>query len=119
MSTEYIKMVVTLNVGQGNPELFKKLSTELANSVEFNEASTISYEWFMDDAAKTCYIMECYPNSDALLSHLENVGPQIGPILETASLSEMLVLGKVSERAAEVLSGFGAKIVPLYAGFQR
>ena len=119
MSTERIKMLVTLNVGQGNPELFKKLSKELVKSVESNEASTIAYEWFMDDNAETCYIMECYPNSDALLSHLENVGAQLGPILEVAPLSELLVLGAVSEKAAEVLSGFGANIVPLHAGFQR
>ncbi|MCH6258915.1 hypothetical protein MLD52_20330 [Puniceicoccaceae bacterium K14] len=119
MSTERIKMIVTLNVGQGNPTLFTKLSKELAESVESNEPSTMTYEWYMDDAAETCYLVEAYPNSDALLSHLENVGARLGPIIEAAPLSELLVLGTVSEKAEEVLSGFGAKIVPLHAGFQR
>lgn len=119
MNTERIKMIVTLNVGKGNPALFTKLSKELVESVESDEPSTIIYEWYMDDAAETCYIVESYPNSDALLSHLEYVGSRLGPIIEAAPLSQLLVLGSVSEKAAEVLAGFGAKIVPLHAGFQR
>ena len=55
MNTERIKMLVTLNVGQGNSEIFKKLSRELAESVESNEAATIGYEWFMDDTAEDSF----------------------------------------------------------------
>ena len=119
MNTERITMVVTLNVGQGNPELFKQLSKELVAMVAANEPSTRAYEWFLDDAAETCYIVESYPDSDALLSHLGNVMDKLGSILDAAPLAQLLVLGSVSENAAGVLAGFGAKIVPLHAGFRR
>lgn len=112
-------MVVTLNVGRESSELFKKLSKQLIEGVESSEPSTSSYEWFMDDATETCFILESYPNSDALLSHFENVSAELGPILEVSSISEFLVFGKVSEKAEEVLAGFGARIVPMHAGFQR
>lgn len=119
MSEERITILITLNVGKGIPELLKELSKELAERVESDEAFTKSYECFMDDVAETCYFMKCYPDSDALMSHLENIGADLGPILASAPLSELLVLGQVSEEAADVLSGFNAKIIPLYAGFQR
>jgi quinol monooxygenase YgiN len=119
MNTERITMLVTLNVGQENVVLFKQLSKELAEIVESNEPSTKGYEWFLDATEETCVIVETYPNSESLLSHLENVGEKLGPILEAAPLSQILVLGSVSDKASEALAGFGAKIMPLHAGFQR
>lgn len=119
MSTERITMLVTLDVGRGNAELFKQLSKELAEIVESNELLTIGYEWFLDDAEQTCLIVESYPNSESLLLHLDNVSAKLGPILEAAPLSQLLVLGSVSQKASEVLAGFGAEIIPLYVGFQR
>ncbi len=119
MSNDRITMLVTLDVGRGDTELFKRLSKELAEAVESNEPSTIGYEWFLDEAEETCILVESYPNSESLLLHLDNVGAKLGPILEAAPLSQLLVLGSVSQKASEVLAGFGAKIIPLYAGFQR
>jgi quinol monooxygenase YgiN len=119
MNTERITMLVTLDVGRGNAELFKHLSKELAEIVELNEPSTNGYEWFLDDIEETCIVVENYPNSESLLLHLDNVGAKLGPILEAAPLSQLQVLGSVSQQASEVLAGFGAKIIPLYVGFQR
>jgi quinol monooxygenase YgiN len=118
MSTDRITMLVTLDVGRGNAGLFKTLSKELTEIVESNEPSTIGYEWFLDDAEETCVLVESYPNSESLLLHLNNVD-KLGPILEAAPLSQLLVLGSVSKKASEILTDLGAKIIPLHTGFQR
>ena len=119
MSTDLIKMVVTLNVGQGSLALFKRLSRELVDAIESEEPSTLEYEWVLDEATGTCYITESYPGSEVMLSHLDSVGPRLGPILELAPVTQFLVFGSVSAQASAVLSTLGATVVPLHAGFRR
>jgi len=119
MENTELRLIVGLNIGEGQLEKFKNMAQEIAGSVEATESNTSAYEWFINDAGDKCYVSELYPDSDALISHLKNVGAALGPLLEIAPLTEMLVFGMPSDEAAEILNGFGAQLFPFLAGFKR
>lgn len=119
MENTTLRLIVNLNIKPGQVGAFKEMARKLAGSVEAAEPNTLSYEWYVNDDEEQCYVAECYPDSDALLSHLGNVGSALGALLEIAPLTEMLVFGSPSEKATEILSGFGARFLPLMAGFTR
>ncbi len=114
-----VKMIVKLNVKQERLADFKSLASELGNSVEVSEPSTLGYEWFMSTSDNTCYVVETYTDSNALLSHLDKVGIKLTALFELAALGELLVFGALSEQAAKVLAGLGAQVFPLFTGFSR
>ncbi len=119
MENATLQIIVRLDIGEGQLESFKSMAQQIADNVEATEQSTRAYEWFINAAGDKCYVSESYPDSDALMLHINNVGAALGPLLEIAPLSSMLVLGTPSNEAAEVLSGFGAQIFLFSAGFSR
>lgn len=119
MENSMLRIIVHLNISPERLDTFKGMAQDIVSNVEADEPLTNGYEWYISDNGKNCYVAECYQNSDALLNHLENVGDALGPLLDIAPLSEMIVFGSPSDTALEVLSGFGAKIFPLTAGFTR
>ena len=119
MENSELRLIVGLKINEGQLEKFKSMAQEIAGSVEATEPNTTAYEWFINDTGDKCYVSESYPDSSALMSHLQNVGSALGPLLEIAPLTEMLVFGTPSIEATEVLSGFGAQIFPSIAGFSR
>lgn len=118
MSDQIVKMVVKVNAKPGSLELFKQLATELKEITETNEPAALGYEWFVN-GSQACYLVETYPDSNALLAHMDNISSKLGPILDVAPLEELLVFGNLSDKAIAVLAGLGAKIFPPYTGFSR
>ena len=119
MGKKAIRLFVCLNIDEDRFDQFKRMVQAMAESVESTEPNTLSYEWYTNTSEGKCYISEHYPDSESFLTHLDNVGAALGPLLEVAPLTELLVFGTPTDEAAEVLSGFGAKIFPYIAGFSR
>ena len=119
MENSMLRIIIQLNINPGQLDTFKGMAQDISSNVEANEPLTNGYEWYISDNGEICYVAECYPDSDALLNHLKNEEDVLGPLLDIAPLSEMLVFGSPSDTALEALSGFGAKIFPLAAGFTR
>ena len=97
---EQIQLTATLpNIAPGNLAEFKESSPHSASEITKGEGTTLQYDWFFSDDETKCVVRETYTNSDAVLSHMANVGrscsgssPSSGAVwksrpLETSSLS--------------------------------
>ena len=119
MADNPLRVVVRLSVRSGQGEAFKKLVAELSASVEAEEPRMRSYEWYLSDDGADCYVTELLADSDAFMAHLAHVGQSLGPLLEIAPISELVVLGSPSAPAKEAIAGLGPRFFRPLAGFAR
>ncbi len=119
MNNKELRLIVGLTIAESQLEEFKNRVIALIQKVETTEPTTISYEWFINEAGTKCYVSESFESSEALLSHSQNSGSVLGPVLELAPITEMIVFGKPNEEVVEALSEHGAKFLSFEAGFSR
>lgn len=119
MNNKELRLIVGLAIAEDQLEVFKTRVLALIEKVETTEPTTISYEWFINDAGTKCYVSESFSSSEALLSHSQNSGSALGPVLELAPITEMIVFGKPNKEVVEALSEHNAQFLSFEAGFSR
>ena len=67
------------------------------------------YEWFLDESASECVVLERYADSDGLLEHISHVGDALGALLDASEVS-IEQLGDQSEKLLEVTRPYGPKV---------
>ena len=77
------------------------------------------YQWYLGEDGTRCLLHETFKDSEALLTHLGNVGPSLPELLEIAPITRVEVLGSVSAAARDALAGLGAVHFPSLGGFDR
>ena len=77
------------------------------------------YEWWIGEDGKHAMLLEEFTSSEALLTHLANVGPSLPDLLAIAPIARWKVFGTVNAAAREALDGMGAVHFSYHAGFQR
>ena len=90
-----------------------------AQSVTENEPDTLAFKWYMSEDGAKCIFHEEFTNSEALLTHLSNVGPTLPDLLAIARITRFEVLGEVSNDAADALNSPGAVFFPQVHEFAR
>ena len=119
MNNTELRLLVGLTIAEGQLELFKTRVLALIEKVETTESTTISYEWFINDTGNKCYVSESFSSSEAFLSHSQNSGSALGPVLELAPITEMIVFGNPNSEVVAALSEHGAQFLAFEAGFSR
>lgn len=114
-----IGYVVELTINDGGLDKFKELAAGYAATVEANEATTTTYQWYLAEDNSKCLLHEAFTDSDALLQHLANVGPSLPDLLAVAPITRVEVFGTPSDAAREALDGLGSTYYPHFVGFQR
>lgn len=115
----YIRINAELSIPEGKIDEFKKKAAELIRKVEANEPNALSYEWFLSEDESICDLVEVYKDSDAVMAHLGNVGDLLGPLVEIAPLSGLLILGNPSDEVRQAFTPFGPKIFEHWNGVTR
>lgn len=114
-----IGYVVELTINDGGLDTFKELAAGYAASVQENEPTTTTYQWYLAEDNSKCLLHESFTDSEALLQHLANVGPTLPDLLAVAPITRVEVFGTPSDAAREALDGLGSTYFPHFAGFQR
>ena len=114
-----IAYVIELTINDGGLDRFKELAAGYAAAVEENEPSTTTYQWYLAEDNGKCLLHEAFTDSDALLQHLDNVGPSLPDLLAVSPITRVEVFGTPSDAAREALIGLGASFYPHFVGFQR
>ena len=117
--TNHIRGTAELSIDTGKLDECKKMVNELIERVKANEPNTLSYEWFFNEDESKCYLLEWYKDSEALQAHLENVGVLLGPLLEIAPLTELMIYGDPSDELRQAIEPFGAKFYKSWHGVTR
>lgn len=104
-------------IHSGKLEEFKKLADECLSIVKEKDQDTLQYDWFFSEDQTECVLREKYPDSNALLAHLGNIGDLFGKFLEVADLY-VEIYGEPSEELLNTTAGLNIKVYSFYQGLQ-
>ena len=93
------------NIPPENLDEFKKVAAE-GVAVSKSEEGTIRYDFFLSDDGTKCVLHEVYANSEAVLTHMGNMGELLGRIAELGGGMEIVVLGQPSAQLLEAGAAF-------------
>lgn len=79
------------------------------------DQNTLQYDWYFNKNRTECILIEKYPNSNALLAHLANVGDLFGKLLLLADFHAE-IYGKPSEELLQAVNGLSLEIYSYYQG---
>ena len=111
--------LIQFTVNDGQWDAFKTMADGFVAAVQDNEPNTKTYQWFEGTDQKSALLLEQFADSDAMLTHLGNVGPSLPDLLAIAPITRLEVLGDVSEAAREALAPLGAVHFSGFCGFER
>jgi quinol monooxygenase YgiN len=112
----YPYLSVEFTITPGKNEAFKSLGRQLIDRT-LKEAGALGYQWYFDNDENKCHLIELYKNSEAILAHLNNVGPTLQKLLETSKVTRFEVFGNVNAEVEKALTSFGTKFFKYWDGF--
>lgn len=108
-----------LTIQEGKTEEFKQQAAGYTEAVRAGEPGTLEYRWWLAEDGSRCLLKETFTSSEALLTHLENVGPSLPALLAIAPITRFEVFGELSADARTALDELGAKYFTHLVGFDR
>ena len=114
-----LSYVLEFTVNDGMIEDFKTKAKSYIAAVRDSEPGTLGYNWYLQKDGQRCLLHETFTDSEALLTHLDNVGPSLPELLAFAPITRFEVFGTASEAVVSALASFGAVHFPHLGGFER
>lgn len=112
-----IQLSAKFEIQKGKLEEFKKIAAECMAIVKEKEAGkgALQYDWFFNPDQTECIVRETYADSNAVLTHMGNVGEPLGRILGISNFS-LEVYGNPSEELQKAAAGLGPKVYAFNQG---
>jgi len=101
-----IQLTARFKIHAGQLDRFKELSKACIQIVTEKEKGrgNLQYDWFITADGSECVVRENYQDSGAFLTHMQNVGPQLGSLMEISDFSGELC-GNPSPALQEAIQG--------------
>jgi hypothetical protein len=114
---DHIQVTATFpKIAPDNLAEFKRLAGE-AVKVAADESGVLQYDWFFSADETACVVRETFENSDAILTHLGNVGDILGPVVQLGGGLELEMFGgSPSDQLVQALAAFGPTYYPFFQG---
>ena len=99
-----------------------------ANLAEFKEAASravelttsepgaLQYDWFLSSDETKCVVRETYADSDAILTHMANLGELLGKLAELGGGLEVEAFGDPSPEVMEAAAALGPTVYRFFQG---
>jgi quinol monooxygenase YgiN len=110
-----LQIAARFQVHDGQLAEFKQVAAACLSVVKTKEPDFLQYEWFFNPAQTECVVRETYPDSNALLAHLGNLGDLFGKLLAISDFSAE-VYGQPSEELLTATTGLDMKLYSFYQG---
>lgn len=110
-----LQILARFKIHDGKLKEFKRLADECLSVVREKDQDTLQYDWFFSEDQKECVLLEKYPDSNALLVHLGNIGDLFGEILKTGDFYGE-IYGQPSQELLNATAGLNIKIYSFYQG---
>lgn len=109
---ERIRVIATWQRIPGdNLVQFKKAAAQ-ALEVAKGEATTLQYDWFLNDDETACVAFEEYEDSAALLAHVGSLGSIFGTLLELGGGCRFEVFGNATAEVREATAELDMTFFP-------
>ena len=106
-------------IASGKVDDFKEIFQELLGVVKEKEPETLRYQCYFNKDQNKSYLVEEYPNTEALRAHALHVALALRKLLEISKITNATVLGELNPVAREALSILGAENFKHYDGRPR
>ena len=113
-----VQYLVELTIFDGQVEAFKKLAQEAIN-IALTKSKVLGYQFYFNNDGSKCYLLEQYPDSEALLPHIASLQPIVEKVLAVCRVTKFEVFGNPDPEARNTLADFGAEIFTYWNGFVR
>lgn len=117
--TKQVQYTSEFTLPEGKTEEFKRILHSIIESVEKNEPDLNAYQVYLNPEQNKAFIVEWFRNSEAILTHLGNVGSLFPELLAIAPIVRFEVFGDLTKEAEDALRAIGAKIFKYHEGFIR
>lgn len=114
-----LSYVLEFTIPAGQADAFTAKAHGFITPTEANEPGTLRYSWFLNAEGTKCILVEKFASSEALLTHLGNVGPTLPELLAIAPITRFEVLGDPSDDVRAALGDLGAVFFAPLGGFDR
>ncbi len=110
-----LQVTARFRIHDGKLEEFKSFAEECLSIVKEKDKDTLQYDWFFSEDQTECHLRETYPDSNALLAHLQNIGDIFGKLLSLGDFYAE-VYGNPSEQLLKATAGLHVKVYSFYQG---
>ena len=110
-----LQITARYQIHNGKLAEFKKIAEECHSIVKTKDKDTLQYDWYFDESQTECVLRETYPDSNALLTHLKNIGKLGGKIVALSDFSAE-IYGQPSEELLQAISGLNIKVYTFFQG---
>ncbi|UCD60201.1 MAG: hypothetical protein JSV59_09945 [Flavobacteriaceae bacterium] len=111
-----IQITARFLIHEGKVEEFKSMAMQCMNIVREKEKdTTLQYDWYFNEGNDECVVRETYTDSNAMLTHIANVGEFLGKFLELSDFYPE-IYGSPSEEFMNAVSGMNPKLYSFYQG---
>jgi quinol monooxygenase YgiN len=120
MSKRVVRFTVELTVKEGHFAAFEAIVQTMITDTQ-KEPGALGYDFHLSADRKRCRLLETYADVNAVLAHMNGpvVQELVPKLLQTVTLNRFEVYGDPGPKAAELLTGIGAEIFPLWRGLGR
>ena len=115
MTKQEVRFTVDLTINADKFDAFERIAQIMIAGTQ-KEPGALGYDWCMSGDRRQCRLIETYVDADAVLVHLTGpvVQELVPKLLEVSSINGFEVYGDPGSKAAEMLTGLGAKIFRLW-----
>lgn len=102
-------------IHDGKQEEFKRLAEQCLSISKTKDKNTLVFDWYFNEDQTECVIIETYPDSNALLVHIGNLGDLFGKLLQVADFFGE-IFGNPSVELLNATGGLEKKVYSFYQG---
>ncbi len=112
-----IQITAKFKIHSGKSDEFKKIASDCVVAVEKNEKGkgAIQYDWFFNPDETECVVRETYADSEAVMTHMGNVGELLGQLLAMSDF-ELEVYGNMSEELQQAAAALNPNVYAFFKG---
>ncbi len=107
--TNRVYLHTEFTITPGKLDEFKAIFQELLDVVKEKEPNTLRYQCYFNKDQSKSYVVEEYPNTEALRVHTLHVALTLRKLLKISKITNAIVLGELNPVAREALSIIGAE----------
>jgi quinol monooxygenase YgiN len=110
-----LQITARYKIYSGKLEEFKRIAEECHSIVKEKDRDTLQYDWYVGESPTECVLRETYPDSNALLAHLGNIGDLFGKLVALGDFSAE-VYGEPSQELLDATAGLNIRVYSYFQG---
>lgn len=113
------RWIITGSIKNGDTAAFADIAERMSKLVRDQEPDAITYDWFASEDGSTFVLEEHYKDDAAFNLHMKNIAALMPDFLAVAKIEKIIILGKISKEAGDMLAGMGSVVAHVVTSLNR